>query len=82
MQYAENTALIIYLNKYAVKYYVCVMERNTLGGKRKNAGRKQLPKSEVKQPITIYVKGAIIKQLGGIDKVKIIALNAITRGNE
>ncbi len=41
------------------------------------AGAKKKPAGEVKESVSFYVKGAEIAALGGKDRVREIALNAI-----
>ncbi len=43
-------------------------KKPTRGGARKGAGRK--PLADPKIPITIYVEGSIVNELGGIDELK------------
>jgi hypothetical protein len=52
------------------------MKKKKLGGKREGAGRKELPKTEKKSPLTIYVKQSILDTIG-IPEAKQIALKAI-----
>ena len=46
--------------------------------KKSNAGRKPIAnQDEKKQPVTVYVKGSIIKALGGLNEAKNKSLKAL-----
>jgi hypothetical protein len=47
------------------------------GGKRSNAGRK--PITDRKIQLTIYPRQSEVDLLGGVDEVKVLCFNAITR---
>lgn len=47
------------------------------GGKRPRAGRKPAPISEKKQTIIVYIPNKVIEKLGGKDKVRYLAEDAI-----
>lgn len=47
----------------------------THGGKRKGAGRKKI-KDKVIQ-VNIYPRTSVVKKVGGVEKAKVIALNAL-----
>lgn len=46
------------------------MKKDNRGGKRSGSGRKPTEKSELKEPITIYIKSATIEQHGGKQAAK------------
>lgn len=49
----------------------------THGGARSKAGRKPVEDKAVQ--VTIYPKTSIIKKVGGMEKAKVLALNALLK---
>lgn len=44
---------------------------------KSNVGRKKMLAIEKKQPVQVYMPGTAIKQIGGINKARQIALEAL-----
>lgn len=58
--------------------YICAMEiKKYRGGAGLGQGRKKLPSTEKKQPLTIYIQGEKIIKLGGKAKVLKLATDYI-----
>ena len=47
------------------------------GGKRSKAGRKPLSEADKKIPVIVYARQSEVDAVGGIDKAKELAINAI-----
>lgn len=52
-------------------------KKNTRGGARSGAGRK--PITDKKIPVTVYIRESTIKDVGGMDAARELAINAIEK---
>lgn len=55
------------------------MKKEKQGGRRKNSGRKKLHPEEKRITISVYPQSKFVDKIGGVDKAKEVALNAIEK---